>query len=134
MDFILNHLAVGSFGEALLLPDDIDAFLCVAEEKELQETDRLSEKIPVTDMQPIPARQLAAAVEWIRKHIGDHRILVFCNAGVGRSPSIIVGYLCCELGYRFGEAVEYVARRHPGMSTLPELITSVEDAEKLLEG
>ena len=52
MDYIRENLAVGSFGEALLLPDDIAAFLCVAAEKALQQTDRLSHKIPVTDMQP----------------------------------------------------------------------------------
>jgi protein-tyrosine phosphatase len=132
MDYILDHLAVGSFREALQQPGSIEAYLCVAEEKEMLETDCPYHKIPLTDMQPLPPRQLVAAVEWIHERIDNHRILVFCNAGVGRSPSVIIGYLYCQHGYDFGEAVEYVAERHPGMSTLPDLIDTIEDAKRLL--
>ncbi len=77
-------------------------------------------------MQPIPEAQLQAAVEWIKVHINTHKIMVFCNAGIGRSPSVVVGYLCCVLGYGFGEAVELVAKKRPYMSTLPNLIKTIE--------
>jgi len=77
-------------------------------------------------MQPIPSKQMREAVEWIRDQIAEYKIMVFCNAGVGRSPSVVIGYLCCVLGYGFGEAVEFVARRKPEISILPNLIKTIE--------
>ena len=123
---ILPHLTVGPYEEALSPPEEIDALLNVAEEHPLPETDRVARKVPMTDMQPIPVDQLEAAVRWIDRHIGDHHIYLFCNAGVGRSPSVAVAYLCCVRDQSFGEAVEHVARRKPNMSTLPNLIERIE--------
>jgi protein-tyrosine phosphatase len=65
-----------------------------------------------------------------RALISAHKVLVFCNAGVGRSPSVVVAYLCCKLGYGFGQAVEHVARRKPYMSILSNLILRIEELRK----
>ena len=132
MDYILEHLAIGNYEEALGPHFDITALLCVAEEKEVGPGPCKYHKVPITDMQPIPVEQMKETVEWIGRTIQDHRIMVFCNAGVGRSPSVVVGYLCCEMGYSFGEAVEYVARRKPYMSILPDLIKTIEGTRKAL--
>ena len=78
-------------------------------------------------MQPNPAGALREAVEFIAGNISAHKILVFCNEGVGRSPLVVVAYLCCELGYDFGQAVERVARCKPYMSILPNLILRIEE-------
>jgi hypothetical protein len=43
----------------------------------------------------------------------------------------VIGYLCCVLGYGFGEAVEFVARRKADISTLPNLIKTIEEAKTL---
>jgi protein-tyrosine phosphatase len=130
---ILDHLSVGPYDEALSPSDDIDALLNVAEEHDLPETDRVTHKVSVTDMQPIPVEQLEEAVRWIDAHIDDHHIYLFCNAGVGRSPSVAVSYLCCYRGYSFGDAVEYVARRKSDVSTLPELIDRIEAVRARLD-
>lgn len=132
MKFIMDNLAIGDFQEAVRAPDDISALLCVAEEHEIRQSDRLYYKVPVTDMQPIPEDQMMEAVRWIRDHIPDYTLMVFCNAGVGRSPSVVIGYLYCVLGYGFGESVEFVARKKPYISTLPNLIRTVEGARRLL--
>jgi protein-tyrosine phosphatase len=124
--FILDNLAIGNFEEAQAPPAEIDALLCVAQEIDLTPVDRLYCKVPIVDMQPIPAGELREAVEFIAGNISAHKILVFCNAGVGRSPSVVVAYLCCKLGYGFGQAVEHVARCKPFMSVLPNLILSIE--------
>lgn len=134
MDLILENLAVGSYEDGLSPPPEINALLCVAREKDVNAQNLLYHKVPITDMQPIPPEQLKEAVEWIRDHIRDHRIMVFCNAGVGRSPSVVVAYLCSVMGYSFGEAVEYVATRKPYMSILPDLIKSIEEVKKMLHG
>jgi protein-tyrosine phosphatase len=123
---LLDHLSVGPYEEALSPPAGVDALLNVAEEHDLPPTDRVAHKIPMVDMQPIPVDQLAAAVRWIDDHIDRHHIYLFCNAGVGRSPSVAVAYLCCCRGLSFGEAVEHVARRKPDVSTLPRLIEGID--------
>jgi len=128
MRFILDHLAIGSYEEALRPSSDITALLNVAEEKDL-ETSLLYHKVPIIDMQPIPSAQMLEAVKWIQKHIGRHTIMVFCNAGIGRSPSVIIGYLCCVLNYGFGEAIEFVAKKKPDISILPNLIRTIEEVK-----
>lgn len=132
MDYVLDNLAIGDSAEALHPPAGIDALLCVAEEKDLPEPGRPYRKVPIRDMQPIPPEQLREAVEWIRDTIGGRRIMVFCNAGVGRSPSVAVAYLCCVRGFSFGRAVEHVATRRPRMSTLPNLIRSIAEANEAM--
>jgi protein-tyrosine phosphatase len=130
--YLFDHLAVGPYEAALSPPNETDALLCVAEEHDLPDTERPAHKIPMTDMQPIPADQLEEAVRWINAHIDNNDILLVCNAGVGRSPSVAVAYLCCYRGYSFGEAVEFVARRKPDVSTLPNLIERIDDVRARL--
>lgn len=127
MHYILHNLAIGDFREALEAPGEISALLNVAEEKDMYDTGILYHKVPIVDMRPIPPEQMAEAIAWIREHSSAHRMLVFCNAGVGRSPSIGIGYLCCALGFGFGQAVEYVARVNPDISILPGLIRTIEE-------
>ncbi|NIR61620.1 MAG: dual specificity protein phosphatase family protein [Gammaproteobacteria bacterium] len=125
MDYVLDHLAIGDAGEGANPPEEVTALLCVAAELPPPAARAAAHQVPVIDMQPVPAAQLAEAIAWIAERIARERILVYCNAGVGRSPSICVGYLCCGLGYGFGRAVETVARRRPYMSVLPDLIKSI---------
>lgn len=131
---ILDHLTVGPYETALSPPDDIDALLNVAEEHDLPETELLTYKVGMRDMHPIPVDQLEEAVRWLANHIADHNIYLFCNAGVGRSASVAVSYLCCYRDYSFGEAVEFVARRKPDISTLPKLIERIDELRDRIEG
>ena len=128
MQFILDELAIGSYEEAQQPPSAIDALLCVAAERDVYPGRCKYHKVPIIDMQPIPVDQMCNAIEWIDAAVPNHRIMVFCNAGIGRSPSVVVGYLCCVLGYSFGEAVELVATRKPYMSILPDLILTIAKA------
>jgi protein-tyrosine phosphatase len=131
MRCILDQLAIGNYEEALKPLKEISALLNVAAEKDIPDTNLLYHKIPIIDMKPIPVSQMREAVDWIRDRIHEHKIMVFCNAGVGRSPSVVIGYLCCVLGYGFGEAVEFVAQRKADISTLPNLIKTIEEAKAL---
>ncbi len=129
---VYENLTVGSYEETQPAADGTDALLNVAEEHPLTETDLPAHKVPMVDMQPIPAEQLEEAVRWIDEHIDGHHIYLFCNAGVGRSPSVAVTYLCCYRGFSFGEAVEHVARRKPDVSTLPMLIGRIDTVKYYL--
>jgi len=127
MHYILNNIAIGQYTEVLEPPAEISALLNVAEEHDIENARILYHKIPIADMRPMPSEQMAEAVGWIKEHSPTYRILVFCNAGVGRSPSVVIGYLCCVLGFGFGEAAEYVARANPNISILPGLIKTIEE-------
>jgi len=129
MHFILEQLAIGNYAEALNPSPEISALLNVAAEKDLSDMSVVYHKIPMVDMKPIPSEQMKEAVNWIRDHISKHKIMVFCNAGIGRSPSVVIGYLCCFLRYGFGEAIEFVARRKSDISILPNLIKTIEEAK-----
>ena len=131
MDYILDNLAIGNYEDALNRPEEISGLLCVAEEKDVPDPPPAYHKVFMPDMKPMRPELLKEAVDWVESNIGEHRIMVFCNAGVGRSPSVVVGYLCCVLGYGFGEAVEYVARKRPQMSVLPQLIEAVEKVKRM---
>ena len=130
MNHILEHLSIGNSADALQALSHFDAFLNVASEIEIDPLafgDKAYLKVSVDDMKPIPAFRLMEAAEFIDQHINDKRILVFCDGGVGRSPSVVVAYLCSK-GMRFGQAVEFVAIRKPYMSILPDLIESIRKA------
>lgn len=131
---ILDHLTVGPYETALSPPDDVEALLNVAEEHDLPDTERLTYKVGMRDMHPIPVDQLEEAVRWVAEHIDDYHIYLFCNAGVGRSASVAVSYLCCYRDFSFGEAVEFVARRKPDISTLPELIERIDVVRSRIDG
>lgn len=126
MDFVLDRLALGNAADAVS-PAGVDALLCVAAELGAPLLDGLRfHKVPIVDFRPLPATQLGEAVEWIETQARSGRVLVYCNAGVGRSTSVVVGYLCVARGMGFGQAVEFVARRRPHMSILPELVTAID--------
>ncbi len=127
MDFILENLAIGNYQEAIDAPSSIDALLCVAQEIDIKNPKVLFYyKVAIVDMHPIEEEQLKKAIEWVKDNLKDHKIMVFCNTGIGRSSSVVVAYLCCELDYWFGEAVEYVANIRPYMSLLPNLLITIK--------
>jgi len=127
VNYILEHLAVGSPLDAEQYHVHFDAFLNVAAEVQMDASlfgDRPYRHIAIEDMKPIPPALLQEAVTFLNDHVSHNRVLVLCDGGVGRSPSTVVAYLCSK-GMRFGQAVEFVAVRKPYMSILPELIESI---------
>jgi hypothetical protein len=130
MNHILEHLTVGNAADALKAHERFDAFLNTASEVQIDSSVFGSKpylKVSIDDMKPIPAFRLMEAIEFIDQHIHNKRVLVFCDGAVGRSPSVVVAYLCSK-GMRFGQAVEFVALRRPYMSILPDLIESIRRA------
>lgn len=112
MDYILDRLAVGDIVDARNTPKEITALLNCSEEYDTSREGIAYLKIPLIDFQPINPEYIPKAVAWIKETIVDHKILVHCNAGIGRSPSIAVCYLY-EIGFGFEEAVKLVKSRRP---------------------
>ena len=112
MDYILDRLAVGDIDDVRNMPKEITALLNCSEEHDTFREGIAYLKIPLIDFQPIDPEYIPKAVSWIKKTIIDHRVLVHCNAGIGRSPSIVVCYLY-EIGFGFEEAVRLVKSKRP---------------------
>lgn len=131
MHYILDNLAIGEYEEAISPPPEITALLCVAGERDISIPCLPYHKVPLEDMKPIPREILVNALDYIESmHGGGHRVLVFCNQGTGRAPSVVIAYLCCRLHYSFGQAVEAVASKRANMSMLPNLIVSINDLRR----
>ena len=64
--------------------------------------------------------------QWLTCHLPAHHILVACHVGIGRSPSIIIAYLCCLHGLSFEEAQDLVTQKRPGTTPLPHLASLIE--------
>ncbi len=113
MHYILERLAVGDIEDARNIPREITALLNCTEEHDTCREGIEYLKIPLIDFQPIKYQYIPEAVNWIKEKIVTHKVLVHCNAGIGRSTSIIVCYLY-EIGFGLEEAVKLVKSRRPG--------------------
>lgn len=131
MYFILERLAVSDIEDARKLPEEITAVLNCAEEHDTYREGIEYLKIPLEDFQPINPEYIPKAVEWIKEKIADHKVLVHCNAGIGRSPSIVVCYLC-EIGFGFKEAVKLVQSRRPGAFPHRDLRSAIMIAKRIV--
>jgi len=135
--FILPNIAIGSRKGLEDSPEDIAAFLNVADDVEdIFPQPKNYYKIPLKDGVPPPVEKLEAAIKWIRKYSKLGKVLIFCRYGKGRSVSVVIGYLC-SLGLSYDEALRLVGKRRPAMNPLPglaEKISLVLKKEKYRQG
>ena len=130
MDFILERLAIGDIYDAKDISSKFTALLNCTEEHDTNREGILYLKIPLIDFQPITPEYIPKAVGWIKEVIADHTVLVHCNAGIGRSPSIVVCYLF-EIGFGFEEAVRLVKSRRPDAFPHRDLRSAIMLAKKM---
>lgn len=129
MHLITDSLLVGNLDDAQNPPPAVGALLFVAEEHEVQPLPWLDfAKIPMKEFaEPDPAL-LAKAVRWIDAHLSNTRLMVCCRAGMGRSVSVIIAYLCCAQRMPYDDAVKLAKRRRPGALPLPGLRQAIDRA------
>lgn len=123
---IIERLAVGSAADARRAPEIFTAVLNVAEEVDLDVPGKTTHKIPLKDLIPISPEAMSEAIMWIKEHIRHQGVLVVCNAGIGRSPSIAIGYLC-SIGFGYDEAIRFMRTRRSDIAPVPNLPFSIED-------
>ena len=127
MHMINKRLLVGNIEDAVRPPVQIGALLLVAEEQDITAPSWLTyAKIPLKEFGEPDASALCEAIDWIESHIADNRIMVCCRAGMGRSVSVVIAYLCCVEHLSYEEAVKLVLTRRPGGVPLPKLQETVE--------
>jgi protein-tyrosine phosphatase len=128
MHMINKRLIVGNIEDAAHLPVQVGALLLVAEEQDITAPSCFAyAKIPLKEFGEPQASALCEAVDWIESHIADNRIMVCCRAGMGRSVSVAIAYLCCVENLTYEEAVKLVLTRRPGGVPLPRLKEIVQE-------
>lgn len=48
---------------------------------------------------------------FIASELSKHNVLVHCQAGVSRSPSVVIAFLMSHLGLSYSEAKEFVKKK-----------------------
>jgi len=125
--FILDRLALAKRDGLEETPQDITAFLNVADDIDLYPPPRIYHKIPLKDGTPIPVERMLEAIALIQENIVSRKVLVFCRYGRGRSASVIIGYLC-STGLGYEDALRLVSSKKPDIYPLPELAETIRKA------
>ncbi|MCS6319124.1 MAG: dual specificity protein phosphatase family protein [Nitrospira sp.] len=125
---INKRLLVGNADDARNPPPQVTAVLMVAEEQNVTVPSRVVyAKIPFKEFGAPTVAALHEAVEWVAAHVAEHRLMVCCRVGMGRSVSVVIAYLCCIEGMSYPDAVKLVLTRRPGGMPLPRLQETIED-------
>jgi protein-tyrosine phosphatase len=132
MHQITDRLFVGNIYDSAQPPAQISALLLVAEEYQLEAPSWLiAARIPFKDFGEADPNVLADAVSWVERHIADHRVMVCCRAGMGRSVSVAMAYLCCVEGMAYADVLKLVLAQRPGALPLPKLESGIEQVRLL---
>jgi protein-tyrosine phosphatase len=132
MHQITDSLAVGNISDAERPPATIGAVLLVAEEFSIEAPAGLIySKIPLKEYGEADIVSLDRAVTWIEQQLPENRVMVCCRAGMGRSVSVAMAYLCCVQGLAYPDVWELAMTRRPGAVPLPNLRATIERVQQL---
>lgn len=132
MHQITDKLFVGNIHDARQPTSQVSALLLVAEEYDIDAPEGvIYERIPFKEYGDVNSRTLARAVNWVEQHLSDNRVMVCCRAGMGRSVSVVMAYLCCVDGMAYADALKLMMARRPGATPLPKLEETIQDVRRL---
>jgi hypothetical protein len=132
MYYITETVLVGNVFEARTPPSFINGLLFVAEEFEVTPLAGMTfERLALKEFKEADPMDVSKAVEWLEQYATSQRVLVCCRAGMGRSVSMVVEYLCCVKGMQYTEAIDLVTTRRPGATPLPELERTIEKVREM---
>ena len=134
MHLITETLLVGNINDARDPPAKIGALLLVAAEYKLEAPGwLLSGRIPFSEYAEAMPLLLDRAVSWVEQHMSDRRVMVCCRAGMCRSVSVVMAYLCCVEEMTYADVLSLVMRRRPGAMPLPKLEEAIAQVRLLRE-
>ena len=132
MHCITETLLVGNINDATEPPPQISAVLLVAAEFTVQPPGwMLYGHIPFSEYAEAEPHKLDQAVSWVEQHLPSNRVMVCCRAGMGRSVSVVMAYLCCVQGMTYHEVLKLVMTRRPGAMPLPNLEDAIRQVRLL---
>ena len=131
MHMITDHLIVGNINDAQQPPAVVGALLLVAEELTVTPASWVDyHHIPFREFAKADPVKLAQAVGWLEQRVPKGRTLVCCRAGMGRSVSVVMAYLCCVEGKTYEEVMNLVMTRRPSAIPLPNLQVAIEQVRQ----
>jgi protein-tyrosine phosphatase len=129
---ITDSLFVGNIYEAEKPPAKISAVLLVAEEFTPDPPPGvIYERIPFKEFGEAKPASLRLAIEWIARIHPDNRVLVCCRAGMGRSVSVVMAYLCCVQNMPYADVYQLIMNRRPGACPLPNIQATIKHVLQL---
>lgn len=132
MHLITDKLLVGTIDDAREPPPVIGTLLLVAAEFTVEPPSWVEyHRIPITEYAEAEAGPLLQAIEWLEERVPQGRTLVCCRAGMSRSVSVVMAYLCCVEGMDYHDVLKLVMTRRPGAIPLPNLQTVIEQVRIL---
>lgn len=66
----------------------------------------------------------------LEERVTNGRAMVCCRAGMGRSVSVVMAYLCCVEGRTYEDVLKMVMARRPGAMPLPNLQVAIEQVRQ----
>jgi protein-tyrosine phosphatase len=127
MTYILRRLAIGNLEDLKNPGREISSILNVAEEVDVEHKNVRYRKIPLKDGNPVPVEKMREAINWIKDQTASGNVLVACHYGVGRSVSIVIGYLC-SIGFTYTEARELLLSKLPRIDPMPGLENTIRES------
>lgn len=127
MHHVTESLLVGNVEDAKKPPSFVQGLLFLAAEHDVTPPDGvLFHKIPMVEFGQATPQQVYEAVAWLEQHTPKKNIMVCCRAGMGRSVSMIIAYLCCVKGMSYSDALQLLKSRRPGATPLPHLEDTIQ--------
>lgn len=135
MHCITETLWVGNINDVSAPPPQIQAVLQVAAEFTVQPPHRVqSGRVPFVEYAKVEPLLLDQAVSWVEQHHqSGQRVMVCCRAGMGRSVSVVMAYLCSAQGMAYADVLKLVMARRPGATPLPKLEETIAQVCRLRE-
>lgn len=132
MHHVTETLLVGNLEDAKKPPSSIQGILFLAGEHDIPPPDGvLFDRIPMVEFGQATPQQVDEAVAWLEQHAPRKKVMVCCRAGMGRSVSMVIAYLCCVKGMSYGEAFQLLRSRRPGATPLPNLEVTIQSVLEL---
>jgi protein-tyrosine phosphatase len=134
MYLITQHLAVGNASDAESPHRLMSVVLNVAAENNIDRpVGKTYHWIPLREYVEADPILLDEAVSWLERHEKGNRLLICCRAGMGRSVSVAIAYLCLTKRMPYQEALKLVCERRPGACPLPDLEGTIHVVQVLRE-
>jgi histidinol-phosphate aminotransferase len=129
MSFITPMVAIGDLGAALdhrlIRTGKIEAVLSMAP-VDLRGVVTHHLRLDVVDRGPLPFHTITTAVAFIDGHVRQgRRVLLHCEMGISRSPSLAVCYMHELQGMTIDEALAHVKSIRPRADPHPDLMGSI---------
>jgi protein-tyrosine phosphatase len=134
MHHVTDSLLIGNLKDAQNPPAFIEGLLFLAAEYDITPPDGLLfAKIPLIEFSLADPNQVHKAVAWLEQHAPTRKVMVCCRAGMGRSVSMVIAYLCCVQGMTYQDALSLLKTRRPGAMPLPELEATIQQVVRMRE-